>query len=226
MIRPSKRRSRSRRRRRFGCAGSSRTATIEPVPSRCLSPSRLPERFVLTTHFPPDDRSVGYERGNAISRAWDNATTDAAMEVADYVSAQRVELAGVNERAEVRSPNSPAFAISGGATGDEDRTPDTAEQRARKARRVLCRSFVERAFRRPLTSDEEEFFIERQFAEAKDEETAVKRVVLLALKSPRFLYREMGAGGFGVQGSGVRDGSRRLWRRFAAVVWAVGFAAG
>ena len=39
----------------------------------------------LTTPFPPDDRSVGYERGTSISKAWDQATTDAAIEVAGYV---------------------------------------------------------------------------------------------------------------------------------------------
>ena len=79
----------------------------EPIPARCFSQSKLPARFVLTTHFPPDDRSIGYERGNAISRAWDIATTDAALEVANYVAEHRVELAGVKEqrRAFVRSPS-------------------------------------------------------------------------------------------------------------------------
>jgi hypothetical protein len=161
----------------------------EPIPSRCLSPSTSTERFVLTTHFPPDDRSIGYERGNAISRAWDNATTDAAIEVANYVSARRVELAGVNE-VRVRAPNSPSFRNFRRRDGGEDRTPDTAEKRQEKLR-DFCSSVVERAFRRPLTSSEREFFAERQFVDAKDEETAVKRVVLLALKSPRFLYREL-----------------------------------
>src|SRR5256885_1952597 len=80
----------------------------DPIPARCLSPSPVPERFVLATHFPPDDRSIGYERGNAISRAWDNATTDAAIEVANYVAAHRVELARINE-VRARAPNSPSF---------------------------------------------------------------------------------------------------------------------
>src|SRR5262245_389926 len=162
----------------------------EPIPARCLSPNTVQERFVLTTHFPPDDRSVGYERGNAISRAWDNATTDAAIEVANYVSARRVELARINE-VRVRAPNSPSFRNSRRRPGDEDRTPDTAEQRQQKIR-DFCSRFVERSFRRPITEAERQFFVERQFTDAKDEETAVKRVVLLALKSPRFLYRELG----------------------------------
>jgi hypothetical protein len=173
----------------------------EPIPARCLSPSKMPERFVLATHFPPDDRSIGYERGNAISRAWDNATTDAAIEVANYIAAHRVELAGVKEppRALTRSPS---FSNMRRRDSGDAQAPDTAEQRTQKLRDFAAR-LVERAFRQPLTSDEQEFFIDRHFAEAKDEETAVKRVVLLALKSPRFLYRELGEGSWSrVQGSG------------------------
>ena len=59
--------------------------------------------------------------------------------------------------------------------------------------REFCRRFAERAFRRPLTDEQKAFFIDRQFKEAKNPETAVKRVVLLVLKSPRFLYREIGS---------------------------------
>jgi hypothetical protein len=177
---------------------------LEPVPARCLSPLSAPERFVLTTHFPPDDRSVGYERGNAISRAWDNATTDAALEVAAYVAAKRVELAKINEP-RVRAPNSPSFRNFRRRDEEEDRTPDTAEQRTKKID-DFCTKFAERAFRRPVTSDEREFFVGRQLAEAKDEETAVKRVVLLALKTPRFLYRELEEKGDGERGT-VAEGA-------------------
>ena len=60
--------------------------------------------------------------------------------------------------------------------------------------REFCRRFAERAFRRPLTDEQKSFFIDRQFKEAKNPEIAVKRVVLLVLKSPRFLYREIGSG--------------------------------
>ena len=58
--------------------------------------------------------------------------------------------------------------------------------------RAFCLRFVERAFRRPLSDEQKQMFVERQFAEASDPRIAVKRVVLLALKSPRFLYREIG----------------------------------
>src|SRR5262249_11441078 len=56
----------------------------------------------------------------------------------------------------------------------------------------FARMFVERAFRRPLTAEQEQVFIDRQFEAARDPELAIKRVVLLTLKSPRFLYKEAG----------------------------------
>lgn len=165
--------------------------TDEPIPSRCLSPGKASERFVVHTPFPPDDRSVGYERGNAISKAWDSATMDAALETADYIAAHRLELARVREprRAAVASPS---FRNMRRRDADEPTSFDSAEQRDEKLRE-FCSQFVERAFRQPLTSDERELYVERQFAEARDEETAIKRVVILTLKSPRFLYRELTA---------------------------------
>src|SRR5262249_12519937 len=41
------------------------------IPRRNLAPVDTPEVFVVKTPFPPDDRSVGYERGTSISKAWD-----------------------------------------------------------------------------------------------------------------------------------------------------------
>lgn len=138
----------------------------ELVPERCLSPQRFPELYVVTTPFPPDDRSVGYERGTAISKAWDQATTEAALAAAGYIAEHRRELAGVRD--------------------------DDAEHDARL--RDFCRRFAERAFRRPLGDEQRQFFVDRQFQRAPDPQTAVKRSVLLVLKSPRFLYREIGGG--------------------------------
>jgi cytochrome c553 len=137
----------------------------EVVPDRHLSPQQSAEVLVVTTPFPPDDRSLGYERATTISRAWVQATTDAAIEVASHVAGHIPELSGVRDDA-----------------------PD------RKARvRDFCMRFVERAFRRPLTEAQKQLYVEHQFAAARDVETAVKRVVLLTVKSPRFLYRELDA---------------------------------
>src|SRR5262249_53627599 len=113
--------------------------------------------------FPPDDRSVGWERATTVSKAWDQATTDAAIEVAGYVAAHLRELSGVGD------------------------WPDRE-----RGLRDFCRRFAERAFRRPLTAEQQRLYADRQFEAARDPDTAVKRVVLLVLKSPRFLYREAG----------------------------------
>jgi hypothetical protein len=136
--------------------------TREVIPTRFLSPGRPTETYVVATPFPPDDRSLGWERGTAVSKAWDQATTDAALDAAAYVVAHLNELAGIRDNA-----------------------------RDKDARiRDFCGRFVERAFRRPLTDEQKDLYVNRQFQNVADGETAVKRVVLLALKSPRFLYRE------------------------------------
>jgi hypothetical protein len=139
--------------------------SAEVIPPHNLSPERGPEVFVLATPFPPDDRSLGWERGTSVSREWDSATTDAALETADYVGTHLAELSGARDGA--------------------DRG---------KQLRDFCRRFVETAFRRPLTDEQKAFFVDHQFDRAPDPETAVKRVVLLSLSSPRFLYREPDGG--------------------------------
>jgi mono/diheme cytochrome c family protein len=140
--------------------------TSETIPQRCLSPLSAPQAFVVATPFPPDDRSVGYERGMSISRAWEQATTDGAIEVADYVVGHLAELSGVRN--------------------------DAADRPQRL--RDFCRRFAERAFRRPLSDEQKRLYVDRPFDTAREVDSAVKRVVLLVLKSPRFLYREIGGG--------------------------------
>jgi Protein of unknown function (DUF1592)/Protein of unknown function (DUF1588)/PA14 domain/Protein of unknown function (DUF1595)/Cytochrome C oxidase, cbb3-type, subunit III len=135
----------------------------EVIPTGNLSPNPSPQLYVCKTPFPPDDRSVGYERGTSISKEWDQATTEAALELADYLVPRLKELAGVG--------------------------PDSGDREARL--RDFCLKFAERAFRRPLTPEQKERYVLHQFAAGSDLETAVKRVVLLVLKSPRFLYREV-----------------------------------
>lgn len=139
----------------------------ELIPQRNLSPHEASETLVVQAPFPPDDRSVGYERGTSISKAWDQATTDAAIEVAGYIVTHLRDLAGISS-----------------AAAD-------ASQRATRARE-FCARFAERAFRRPLSDEQQKFFVDQQFERSADWETAVKRVVILVLKSPRFLYCEIG----------------------------------
>jgi hypothetical protein len=141
--------------------------TSEVIPQRYLLPQRFPETFVVQTPFPPDDRSEGYERGNSISKAWEQATTDAAIEVATYIAAHQKE-------------------FSGGRDDDNERRTRLKE---------FCGRFAERAFRQPLTDEQKQLFVERQFAEAGTTEIGLKRAILLILKSPRFLFRELGSTG-------------------------------
>ncbi len=133
------------------------------IPARSLTTTRATPTFVISTAFPADDSSVGYERGVSISKAWDEATTRAAIQVANHVVKHLDRFAGT-------------------------RSDATKLQK-------FCGDFVAAAFRRPLTEEETRAYVGSQFAPTpktkgagtKPDE-AVKRVVLLALKSPRFLY--------------------------------------
>ena len=136
--------------------------TDEVIAERYLTPVKFPEVAVIDTAFPPDDRSFGWERGTTVSREWDAATTVAAIEAAAYVSARLPELAGVSD-------------------GDKDR--------AGKLRDFAGR-FAERAFHGPLGGEERALYIDRQFDSTPDADLALKRAILLILKSPRFLYPE------------------------------------
>jgi cytochrome c5 len=149
---------------------------VEVIPGRQLSPSKNPEIFAPATAFPPDDRSVGYERGTAISKAWEAATTDGAVETADYVIDHLPELAGAR--------------------------PDDADRSSKL--RDFARRFAERAFRRPLTAEEARVFVDRRFESADDPALALKKSLLLVLKSPRFLYRA------DLVGKGPFDAAARL----------------
>jgi cytochrome c553 len=138
----------------------------EIIPARMLSTKSAPESFVCTTTFPPDDRSYGWERGTAVSPEWDEATTNAAIEAVQFVADHIDQLA---------------------------RTKEDAPDRDAKLRE-FCLTLAERAFRQPLDDDARRAYVDDQFAAAEDADAAVRRVVLLVLKSPRFLFREIGAG--------------------------------
>ncbi|VTS04460.1 DUF1592 domain-containing protein [Tuwongella immobilis] len=138
---------------------------IEPIPTRFLSPVSVPDQHAVTIAFPPDDQSMGWERGSSVSKEWDAATSEAALEAAKAIIQQFNRISGVDARAP--KPNQ----------------LQQAKQFAGK--------FVERAFRQPLTPDQRALYIDRQFQLAGDDLTlAMQRVVLLTLKSPRFLFRE------------------------------------
>lgn len=133
------------------------------VPAGVLSPEASSMVAVVGTPLPPDDASVGYERGTAISKAWLEATTKAAVEAAAQIEARLNLLAD---------------------------TRDDATNRIEKLRE-FCVTLAGRAFRRPLTPELRASLIDSQFTPGVAPETAVKRAVLLTLTSPRFLYPDL-----------------------------------
>ena len=160
----------------------------EVVPADKLSPGSAPPGYVCTTPFPPDDRSLGWERGTTVSKEWDAAATDAALETVGHVAARLEELAGVRPPDTTRADNSGNPA---GLSTDAKKTPDVpAAERAAKLK-AFARRFAERAFRRPLTPELEAKYVGRGF-DGADPDLAVKRSMLAVLKSPRFLYPEAG----------------------------------
>ena len=156
---------------------------LEVIPERSLAPNWNHESLVIDVPFPADDRSVGYERGTAVSRAWFDAITAGAADASDYVVVHLDELAGTK--------------------ADK---PDRPE----KIREFAAR-FVERAFRHPLGAEERSQFVDSHFKATPSPEQAIKRIALLTLTSPRFLYP-------GVTESGKPD-KWDLASRLALTLW-------
>ncbi|GAA5130121.1 PA14 domain-containing protein [Luteolibacter yonseiensis] len=129
-----------------------------------LSPAGAAHVPVISTTFPADDASEGYERGTGISKDWHEATTAAAIEAANQVTDRLEILANVRM---------------------------DAEDRVAKLKQWVA-TFAERAFRRPLTDELRQIYVERPFTGDLTPDQSVKRAVILVLKSPRFLYPEVG----------------------------------
>ncbi len=137
---------------------------IETIPPRYLSPDGSNFNFIVTVPFPPDDRSLGYERGAAVSQAWDEATTYAALDVAKYMNSQMNGLSGAK--------------------------PDASDRHQKV--QDFCKRWVTRAFGGALTPEQHALYVERPFAMAgEDPELAVQYCALMTLKSPLFLYPEL-----------------------------------
>jgi hypothetical protein len=134
--------------------------TLEPVPERCLIPHDTPPVFVLDTPFPPDDRSIGYERGSAVSPEWFAATTAAAVATADEVLRHVDRFAGTR--------------------------PGASDRAARL--RAFTATFSERALHGPLDAETASLLLARPFADAPDADTGLKRALLGVLCSTRFLF--------------------------------------
>ena len=137
----------------------------ETIPSRVLSPIENRRAFIPKTTFPPDDRSLGYETGNTISRAWMDAVTHAGLEAANHAEDFLNEFAKIQDS-------------------------DSEEVRRRKAKNFAI-AFVDVAFRRAAAGKTNPI-VEGAFSETnKDLEKAIRLVVLRALTSPEFLYPDL-----------------------------------
>ncbi len=134
----------------------------EIIPSEFLFTKEVPPSFVSQWKLPPDDSSNGYERGIQIDSTWDESITYAALEAAKFAGDKIDRLAKTND--------------------------DDSEQE-RKIREIGA-NFVRLAFRENLTEKELETYVYSKFQKNLPLHLSVEKVVLLALKSPRFLYPE------------------------------------
>ncbi|MBK1833313.1 DUF1592 domain-containing protein [Roseibacillus ishigakijimensis] len=138
--------------------------TWEPLPMRHLWPEHTGEVLIVTTPFPADDASMGYERGSSLSQTWQNATARTAMEAFRLLEDDLPRLAKV-----------------------EQNDPKEGEKL-----QGFCHQFAERAFCRPLDEEQKQRYVDQFFAKHGPKEAA-RRSLLLTLSSPYFLYPELNA---------------------------------
>lgn len=155
----------------------------EVIPSQSLIPTWLPPQFSLQSKLPPDDRSYGYERGIAINPQWDASTTSAAIEFAQIAADEMW----------------PRYRRDHRKDSDEDR----------KRLKGFLGELVRTAFRHRLDDSTRQLYIDKQLARTEDDAEAIRRVVLMTLKSPRFLYPTL---------DGDCSKSQRLANRLALVL--------
>lgn len=138
------------------------TRTEEIIPNSQLLPQGSSEVYALGTNFPADDRSLGWIRGTTISKAWDQATTEAALETANYISENYQRLAGI---------------------GKDEKDP--------KAKLLeFARRFALRATHHPIEEAWLKKRITQPLEQGLPAEIVIKRFVLLVLKLPQFLYTD------------------------------------
>ena len=156
----------------------------EVIPHRHLIPNRLPATFALQTKLPPDDRSYGYERGTSVNRQWDESTTRAALEFAEIAKSELY----------------PKYRKSHKDIPDENR----------ESLKSFLEETVQTALRGPLSEEMKSRYINDQLLAAEDDGEAIKRSLLISLKSPRFLYPAIDAD---------RSESQRRANRLALVLF-------
>jgi hypothetical protein len=134
----------------------------EIIPSEYLFTQVVPPSFVSQQKLPPDDASHGYERGIQVDSTWDESITYAALEAAKFAGIRMLRLARTNEK----------------------------DEKKREKIITFAKEFVRYAFREKLSANEVDHYINSKFAEDVPLHISIEKIVLLTLKSPRFLYPE------------------------------------
>ncbi len=136
--------------------------TTGPIAAQYLAPDSVPPVFVVETIFPPDDSSVGYPRGTLVSKEWDAATTEGAIEIANRVATAL------------------PFLVKAGQDASADKLAAKSQE--------FCRQFAALAFRRELSADEIERYVDQFFSAGASAHESTKKSLIAILKSPWFLY--------------------------------------
>lgn len=132
----------------------------EPIPERYLSPTWAPQVLVTSVQLPPDDASVGYERGTSVSREWFEAVVASAIEVGNQLSSDPKRW-----------------------MPKEANNPSEIEQVKK-----WCGLWVSAALRRALSDEDKHRYIDSQFQDEPSIENAIKKTCILVLTSPEFQY--------------------------------------
>ena len=133
------------------------------IPRPNLAPKYSSFVHVVSVPLPPDDGSVGYERGSSVSREWTEAIAKGAMQVAALVGPNLYALAGTKADAPDRAEKFKAFSLR----------------------------FAQLAYRRPLTA-EQQADLAQIYAPGVAPEVAAKRAFIFTLSNPAFLYPGLG----------------------------------
>lgn len=137
--------------------------TLHTIPERNLYPRGVGESLIIATPLPADDRSVGYERGTQVSKAWLRAVTKGSTIAANYVTENLNQLAKTKKGAADRNQKIKKFALE----------------------------FAALALRHPLSEEEKKQLTESFFGNQAKLERGMKRLVIYCLSSPRFLYPDL-----------------------------------
>jgi hypothetical protein len=133
------------------------------VPRSHLSPAWSSHVNVVSVPLPPDDGSIGYERGSSVSREWTEAVAKGALQVSAMIGPGVFGLAGTKADAPDRAEKLKAFSLR----------------------------FAQLAYRRPLT-DEQKADLAAIYASDVAPEVAAKRAFIFTLSNPAFLYPGIG----------------------------------